>query len=80
MTPERWQQIKFVLQQVLGLSPQQRSGFLAEACSDDPALRQEPELTYFPGRPLARFGDSYVPGRLLPPDRPGSEFTSAVLK
>lgn len=41
MTPERWQQIKVVLQDALELPVQQRSGFLAEACSDDPALRQE---------------------------------------
>jgi len=43
MTPERWQQIKVVLRDVLELTPQQRSEFLAEACSDDPALRQEVE-------------------------------------
>ena len=41
MTPERWQQIKVVLQDALELPLQQRSGFLAEACSDDPALCQE---------------------------------------
>src|SRR5262249_7606277 len=43
MTPERWQQIKVVLEDALKLKPQQRSGFLAQACSDDPALRQEVE-------------------------------------
>src|SRR5262249_5759092 len=43
MTPERWQQIKVVLQDALDLPVQQRSGFLAEACLDDPALRQEVE-------------------------------------
>jgi serine/threonine protein kinase/Tol biopolymer transport system component len=43
MTPERWQQIKVVLEDALKLRPQQRSGFVAKACSDDPALRQEVE-------------------------------------
>jgi eukaryotic-like serine/threonine-protein kinase len=43
MTPDRWQQIKVVLQDALELPEQQRSGFLAEVCSGDPALRQEVE-------------------------------------
>jgi serine/threonine protein kinase len=43
MTPERWQQIKVVLQDALELPVQQRSGFLAEACPGDPALRQSVE-------------------------------------
>src|SRR3984893_9174378 len=43
MTPERWQQIKLVLQEALELPPRQRSGFLAKVCSDDAALRQEVE-------------------------------------
>ena len=43
MTPERWQQIKVVLHDALELPQQQRSAFLAEACSGDPALRQEVE-------------------------------------
>jgi eukaryotic-like serine/threonine-protein kinase len=43
MTPERWQQIKVVLHGALELKPQQRSGFLAKACADDPTLRQEVE-------------------------------------
>jgi eukaryotic-like serine/threonine-protein kinase len=42
MTPERWQQIKVVLQDALELPPQQRPGFLA-AYSDDPALRHAVE-------------------------------------
>ena len=43
MTPERWQQIKVVLEDALKLRPQQRPGFLAVACSDDPVLRKEVE-------------------------------------
>ena len=43
MTPARWQQIKVVLEDALKLRAQERSGFVAKACSDDPALRQEVE-------------------------------------
>jgi serine/threonine protein kinase/Tol biopolymer transport system component len=43
MTPERWQQIKVVLQDALELPKQQRSAFLAKASLGDPALRQEVE-------------------------------------
>lgn len=42
MTPERWQQIKNVLQQALELAPEQRSSFVARSCSDE-LLRQEVE-------------------------------------
>jgi serine/threonine protein kinase/Tol biopolymer transport system component len=43
MTPERWQQIRNVLQQALELAPEQRSAFVARSCSADHALRQEVE-------------------------------------
>ena len=43
MTPERWQQIQDVLEKALELAPDQRSGFLDQACSSDPSLRQEVE-------------------------------------
>ena len=43
MTPERWQQVKGVLQEVLELAPQQRSTFLAEVCNGDQLLRLEVE-------------------------------------
>ncbi len=43
MTPERWQQIRDVLEQALELAPSQRSGFVNQACSSDPSLRQEVE-------------------------------------
>jgi eukaryotic-like serine/threonine-protein kinase len=44
MTPERWQQIKGVLDLVLELKPAQRSAFLDQACNGDQSLRQEVEL------------------------------------
>jgi eukaryotic-like serine/threonine-protein kinase len=43
MTPERWQQIRDVLENALDLAPNERSDFLAQACSSDPSLRQEVE-------------------------------------
>jgi serine/threonine protein kinase len=43
MTPERWQQIRDVLEKALELTPEQRSAFLSQACSSDPSLRQEVE-------------------------------------
>jgi len=43
MTPERWQQVKGVLEQVLEISPQQRARFLDQACEGDEFLRHEVE-------------------------------------
>jgi non-specific serine/threonine protein kinase len=43
MTPERWRQIKDVLDGALELSPEQRTAFLDRACPTDHALRQEVE-------------------------------------
>ena len=44
MTPERWQQIRSVLDQVLEAAPTQRPSVLARACSADLSLRQEVEI------------------------------------
>ena len=43
MTPERWQQVKGVLEQVLEISPPQRARFLDQACEGDESLRLEVE-------------------------------------
>ena len=43
MTPERWQQIRDVLEKALELAPSERSAFLNSACSFDQSLRQEVE-------------------------------------
>jgi len=43
MTPERWQEIKKVLDGALGLEPDERAGYLDRACTED-ALRQEVEV------------------------------------
>jgi hypothetical protein len=44
MTPERWEQIRDVLEKALELAPGERSAFLDEACSSDPSLRKEVEV------------------------------------
>ena len=43
MTPERWQQIRDLLEKVLEAAPQQRSALLQRACASDDSLRQEVE-------------------------------------
>ena len=43
MTPERWQQVKGVLQEALELKPYERPAFLDRACSTDHSLRREVE-------------------------------------
>ena len=43
MTPERWQQVKEVLQGALDLAPEQRPAFLDQACFSDHTLRQDVE-------------------------------------
>jgi serine/threonine protein kinase/Tol biopolymer transport system component len=43
MTPERWQQVKEVLDGALELAPEQRPAFLDQACSTDHSLRQDVE-------------------------------------
>jgi eukaryotic-like serine/threonine-protein kinase len=43
MTPERWLQVKSVLQDALELMPEQRPGFLERACTSDASLRSEVE-------------------------------------
>ena len=41
MTPERWQQIKALLESALERDPLERNAFLKDACADDTALRSE---------------------------------------
>src|SRR5260370_1056768 len=41
MKPERWQQIKALLQAALEREPNQRSAFLAETCANDESLRRD---------------------------------------
>ena len=43
MTPERWQQIKTVLDQALELKTEERAAFLDHVCSVDASLRKEVE-------------------------------------
>ena len=43
MTGESWERVKEILHQAMQLAPEQRSGFLDEACVSDTALREEVE-------------------------------------
>ena len=43
MTPERWQEIRRVLEAALDLEPQDRAVFLDSECAEDPGLRAEVE-------------------------------------
>lgn len=43
MTPERWQQVKGVLENVLEITPPERDAFLDQACDGDQELRREVE-------------------------------------
>jgi serine/threonine-protein kinase len=43
MNPERWRQIEQLYHSALEQEPEQRNGFLAEACQDDADLRREVE-------------------------------------
>jgi len=67
MTPERWQQVKNMLQQALELEPQERSAFLAQRCAADQSLRQEVEtLLASEGQIRSGFLDSAaIPSFLL---------------
>jgi serine/threonine protein kinase/Tfp pilus assembly protein PilF len=59
MTPERWRQIRDLLDSLLQLTPPERSAFLDRNCSGDPSLREE----------LERF---LTAERELPPSFPGA--------
>src|SRR5262249_41736445 len=43
MTPERWQQVDRILEEALGLPPDERGRFLDRICASDHALRQDVE-------------------------------------
>jgi len=44
MTPERWQQVKAILESAIGYDDAfQRATFVERSCADDPLLKQEVE-------------------------------------
>jgi serine/threonine protein kinase/Tol biopolymer transport system component len=43
MTPERWEQIRDLLDEALQVAPGERAAFLDRQCPDDPSLREEVE-------------------------------------
>jgi serine/threonine protein kinase/tetratricopeptide (TPR) repeat protein len=69
MTPERWQQVKGVLQQILEISPPQRAAFLDQACDGDEPLRVEVE---------SLLADEYAEGFLETPLWTSAVFESAL--
>jgi hypothetical protein len=58
MNPERYKKVDQVLQQALGLSPEQRNSFLQEACAGDEDLRREVESLIAHERQAASWPDS----------------------
>jgi serine/threonine protein kinase len=71
MTPERWQQIKYVFNSALGYEPAQRSMFLSQACDSDPELRKEVESLLAAHEKDGSFIDSpaYKPASALPAEQ-----------
>jgi len=68
MTPERWQQIRDVLEKALELAPGERSAYLNQACSSDPSLRQEVETLLASGPDVrSSFLESEAPRATLTP-------------
>ena len=62
MTPERWEQIRDVLEKALELAPGERSAFLNRACSSDQSLRQEVETLLASSADVrSTFLQSYTP-------------------
>jgi len=84
MTPERWQEIKRLLDESVEIAADQRTAWLEQACGGDPALREEVE-SYLafedelhqlsistaaePGLTSASGADSEEEGRLIGPYR-----------
>jgi eukaryotic-like serine/threonine-protein kinase len=69
VTPERWQQVKTILEQALDKQPGERTVFVTAACADDSELREEVESLLaveadsedFIETPLVRFNISEPP-------------------
>jgi len=65
MTPQRWQEVKKVLAGALERTPEERSVYLDQACTE-PALRREVESLIVwaiaEGRSAARAVDQYLMG------------------
>lgn len=57
MTPERWQEVKAALAEVLELAPQDRTMYLEDRCAEDSTLRQDLESLIAAGE---RAGDQFL--------------------
>jgi len=62
MTPERWQRISEIFEQVIDLAPAHREVFLGTVCAADHALRQEIESLLRHDRPDGEFLAATVAG------------------
>jgi tetratricopeptide (TPR) repeat protein len=58
MTPERWQRLTDLFESALEHAPTERAAFLASACADDPALREEVHAVLDSHDRAGSFGDS----------------------
>src|SRR5579872_3115726 len=80
MTPERWQQVKDVLEHALGLQTEERLAFLAQACDGDEALRREVEsLLAESNAEQSSFLESPPPIELAPGTRIGDYEIQSLL-
>src|SRR5208282_1129276 len=52
MTSQSWERVKELLHQAMQLAPEQRAGFLDQACSSDAALRAEVESLLLAGEDI----------------------------
>ena len=68
MTIESWERVKELLHRAMQLAPEQRAGFLDEACPSDAALRAEVES-------LLLAGEDVRSGFLQSPHHVNGEFT-----
>src|SRR5262245_52358769 len=53
MTPERWQQVKEILDGILEKEPAERSAYLNQVCETDPSLQREVESLLASGPSVA---------------------------
>ena len=59
LSPERWQQINTLLDDLFELPPEQHSAFLEKACAGKPALRRELDVLLATADDAADFFDSF---------------------
>ena len=71
MTPERWQQVKDILNTALELRGDERTAFLAEVCDGDPSLRDEVDSLIQSYEEADQLLETPAVEPPLPPPKPG---------